>query len=795
MDELLKLFSNPRCHEEGIVQGDKYRFSVLTDRMIRMEYSEEGIFEDRSTQSVINRSFPVPSFEVIDQEDNLEIITEAMHLIYNKKEFSKEGLKIKVYGNLGIFPSVWYYSQEINDLKGTARTLDNADGEIPLDRGLISREGFSIIDDSKSLIINEDGWVEPRRENIVDTYFLGYGRSYLDCLQDFFKLCGRPSMLPRYALGNWWSRFYRYTDKEYLSLMDRFKKEGIPLSVAVIDMDWHLVDIDPKYGSGWTGYTWNRELFQNPEEFMASLHKENLKVTLNVHPAEGVRPHEEMYEEMAKDLGVDYKKEEEIQFNISDKDFLKAYFKHVHHPNERQGVDFWWIDWQQGTTSKVKGLDPLWMLNHYHYLDSSRDGKRPITFSRYAGIGSHRYGIGFSGDTIISWKSLDFQPYFTSAASNVGYGWWSHDIGGHMGGIKDDELATRWMQFGVFSPIMRLHSSSSVFNSKEPWRYNRVSEGIMKSFLRLRHKLIPFIYTMNRRFYEEGRPLVQPMYYHNSEVYDAYEVKNQYYFGENLIVCPITSPVDKSLGRGKAKAWLPEGNFIDIFTGMIYKGNRTIDLYRDLYTIPVLAKCGTILPLAAEETIENDTSNPEKIELRVYAGDSGSFTLYEDDGETLTYQDGKYVETDFDFKWGEDAVFTINPSRGEAVLIPENRSYQVKIIGIKHYDSARITLNNEEVNYKTEYKLSDNTLVIDIPEKNADDTIIIELSNVLMAENNIKHEIFKLLDNAQIEFELKDRLYKLVNDADEIYRLMGVLNTMDLQPELLGAMSEILTAS
>ena len=98
------------------------------------------------------------------------------------------------------------------------------------------------------------------------------------------------------------------------------------------------------------------------------------------------------------------------------------------------------------------------MLNHYHYLDSGRRGNRRLTFSRYAGLGSHRYPIGFSGDTVISWDSLDFQPYFTATASNVGYGWWSHDIGGHMKGTKDDELATRWVQLGVFSPINRLHS-------------------------------------------------------------------------------------------------------------------------------------------------------------------------------------------------------------------------------------------------------------------------------------------------------------------------------------------------
>ena len=123
--------------------------------------------------------------------------------------------------------------------------------------------------------------------------------------------------------------------------------------------------------------------------------------------------------------------------------FLAAYFDLVHRPLEDQGVDFWWIDWQSGPHSRIVGIDPLWMLNHFHFLDNARGGRRPLTFSRYAGPGSHRYPVGFSGDTLVTWASLDFQPYFTATASNVGYGWWSHDIGGHMLGGRDDELATR----------------------------------------------------------------------------------------------------------------------------------------------------------------------------------------------------------------------------------------------------------------------------------------------------------------------------------------------------------------
>ena len=134
-----------------------------------------------------------------------------------------------------------------------------------------------------------------------------------------------------------------------------------------------------------------------------------------------------------------------------------------------------------------------------------------MILSRYAGPGSHRYPIGFSGDSIISWKTLDFQPYFTATAANIGYGWWSHDIGGHAAGHRDVELQTRWIQFGVFSPIFRLHSTSNMFNGKEPWRYPEPAKSIMADFMRLRHQLLPYLYTMNWRCHTSGEMLVEPI--------------------------------------------------------------------------------------------------------------------------------------------------------------------------------------------------------------------------------------------------------------------------------------------
>ena len=225
---------------------------------------------------------------------------------------------------------------------------------------------------------------------------------------------------------------------------------------------------------------------------------------------------------------------------------------------------------------------------------------------------------------MITWASLDFQPYFTATASNVGYGWWSHDVGGHFFGYKDDELTVRWTQFGVFAPITRLHSSDGPFNTREPWRYGERARRVMTSFLRLRHRLVPYLYTMNRRAHVDGEPLVQPMYYEHPDDADAYRVRNQYLFGDRLLVAPITTPADRATGLGAVRAWLPPGRWTDVFTGVTYRGGTTILLHRDLDTIPVLAPAGAILPLAADA--QQGVANPDALELRVYAGADGEFT-------------------------------------------------------------------------------------------------------------------------------------------------------------------------
>lgn len=326
-----------------ITDGKTYRITVLTNRLIRFEYSKDAIFEDRKTQVVVNRDFPPADFRVEEREQELKIMTDRVWVTYDKKRFSKNGLMIQPVGLNARGIHAWRFGETDGNLKGTARTLDGVDGETELDFGVISRTGSAVLDDSRSLVMTE-GFVEPRRGDVTDFYYFGYGHDYLDALHDFYHLCGRTPMLPRFALGNWWSRYWNYSQESYLELMEAFEQDGMPFCVAILDMDWHLVDIDPKYGTGWTGFTWNRELFPEPKTFLDKLHERGMAVSLNLHPADGIRAFEEPYQRLAEHMGIDPATEETVGFDCADPHFLDCYFEDVLHPLEQDGVDFWWLD-------------------------------------------------------------------------------------------------------------------------------------------------------------------------------------------------------------------------------------------------------------------------------------------------------------------------------------------------------------------------------------------------------------------------------------------------------------------
>jgi len=490
---------------------------------------------------------------------------------------------------------------------------------------------------------------------------------------------------------------------------------------------------------------------------------------------------------MAKACGIDPASKQHIPLNILSQEYMEKYFDILHHPYEEDGVDFWWMDWQQGTDyrwihepnkpgqyqDERERMDPLWLLNHLHILDIARDGKRPMFFSRYSGPGSHRYPVGFSGDTFVSWDSLQFQPEFTATASNVGYSWWSHDIGGHNFGTADHELYIRWIQLGVFSPINRLHSTKDRFMCKEPFQFPEQVGNIASRWLRLRHRLFPYLYTMNYRNHKELLPLVQPMYYSHPKCSTAYEVPNQFWFGSQLIAAPITEKNDAATGLGSTKVWLPKGNWFDFFTGLHYasRRGRKLEVYRYLDDMPVFAKAGAIVPMADYAPQENRLINSEAMTVLVFPGSSNRFSLYEDAGEGGGYETGAYAQTEMELAWGKQPAFTIHSAQGDPTLIPEKRTWRIGLRGFQKELSMQVLVNGAAADAECHWDAETNTHWITVTA-NVTDTICVTMDgdSLIWDNRDTLDRCETVIRRAQIPFKDKQRIWEqLIREGIDLW--------------------------
>lgn len=698
-----------KANPAAVVERGQVRFTVLTPRIIRMEWSPDGHFVDAPSQVFIDREQPVPAFTTSTRDGTLHIDTDSLSLAYKlgSGRFAADNLTIRSRGFKTAFD--WHPGlPEPENLKGTARTLDRYDGDVQPDtgkqldlgQGLLSRQGWHLIDDSASFLFDDSAWrwVEKRScADCQDLYFLGYGHRYEEILGDFAKVAGREPMPPRYAFGYWWSRYWNYSDSEIRELVEDFKRYGIPLDVLVVDMDWHRtddLDWNPKYAEqdafgqlvGWTGYTWNHSLFPDPAKFLQWLHGQQLKVTLNLHPASGISADEAAYPAFAKAMGVHDGKA--IGIETADKRFMTSLFDTVLDPLHAEGVNFWWLDWQQWPDSKqLPGLSNTWWLNYVFYTRmQDADRERALIYHRWGGLGNHRYQVGFSGDSVISWRSLAYQPYFTATASNVLYGYWSHDIGGHMfaDGTPEDqrhidpELYVRWMQFGAFSPILRTHSSKEAGLRKEPWRFAPADFAALRQIVDLRYALAPYIYTASRQAYDTGISLLRPLYYAWPDQAKAYDAGNEYMFGDDLLVAPVTQPMQD--GVANVSTWLPPGRWYDRNRGDVLEGGRTITRDYTLDEVPVFVRAGAVVPMNPPAVKKLQGWDDHAVVLRQFPGGSAHTRLYADAGDSEGYRRGEYAFTAIDGQRDAHATtLSVGARQGQYPGMPQDMQYTVEL--------------------------------------------------------------------------------------------------------------------
>ena len=710
---------NPKADAKAVVTSGNARFTVLTPQLIRMEWSADGQFEDRATLTFVNRETPVPEFKVRESKSKLTITTPALTLTYLKNgKVSDKNLKAVF--TLNGKEVVWTPGMENpQNLLGTTRTLDGADGsklKEPMEQGILSRAGWSLIDDSQRHVLTPDGseweeWVEARPEgDRQDLYLFAYGHDYKQALADYALVAGRAPMPPKYTLGYWWSRYWQYSDNEFVDLVNKLKSMDVPIDVLIVDMDWHETwglrkSNSPKdeYGQriGWTGYTWQKELFPSPANFLKWTENEELKVALNLHPASGIQPYEAVYDDFTKEYGWS-EKGKSVPFKIDERKWAEAYFKTVLEPMERDGVDFWWLDWQQWKESKyTPGLSNTFWLNHtfFNHAERQNPGLRPFIYHRWGGLGSHRYPLAFSGDTYATWPMLAYLPYFTATASNVNYGWWGHDIGGHMfhktQKATDPELYTRWLQYGVFTPIFKTHSTKDPRIERCIWCFPD-HMFLMRDAIRLRYTLAPYIYNAARENYDTGVGMCRPMYYDYPESDKAYETSEQFMFGNDILATTITQPVDSITGLAPRTIWFPEGAWFDCATGSMYEGGRTEELHYTLAENPHYAKAGSIIPMNPA-TVKNLQQPCDTLVLTFIPGGDGQLRHYEDDGMSQQYKTNYAVTTVSKKQEGNTVRVRISPREGSFAGASDSRSYELRFPAV--FPPKSVKVNGKELAY------------------------------------------------------------------------------------------------
>jgi Glycosyl hydrolases family 31 TIM-barrel domain/Domain of unknown function (DUF5110)/Glycosyl hydrolase family 31 C-terminal domain len=365
-----------------------------------------------------------------------------------------------------------------------------------------------------------------------------------------------------------------------------------------------------------------------------------------------------------------------IFLNLADRKDARISMSDLHAPLLREGMDFWWVD-GGGGAAQMPGLDPQLWTNEVFYDATEREtGRRAFILSRYGGWGSERYPGFFTGDAYSEWRVLTYEVAYTARGGNVLVPYISNDIGGFHGAKIPFELYARWIEFGTFSPILRLHSAHEnplEGNTRMPWLYGPKGVALMRKYFTLRMRLMPYLYTYAWQAHARSLPLLRPLYLEWPELAQAYRHFHEYYFGDELLVAPVLQ------ADGERRVYLPPGSWMDFFTGQPHRGGTTFTQHYATDATPVFVREGSIIPQASVARDREGHAAPT-LTLDIYGSGNGSFELYEDDGISLAYEHGRYALTPMRYSSaGTEHQLTIGPTRGSFTGQQARRSYALRI--------------------------------------------------------------------------------------------------------------------
>ena len=399
--------------------------------------------------------------------------------------------------------------------------------------------------------------------------------------------------------------------------------------------------------------------------------------------------------------------------------------------------------------------------------DMERNNKRSLILGRNANFAPHRYPILYSGHNKIDFDVLKFLPQFNITASNIGVSYWSHDVGGSVGGIEDDELYIRSVEFGVFSPILRFNTEFGTYYKREPWRWDVVTNNIVSYYLRLHNQLIPYLYSEIYHYHKEGIPLIRPFYYDYPFAYDDPVYVNQYFLGSSLLISPIVKKKDPLIDRTIQRFFIPDGIWYDFKTGKKFIGNKKYVSFYKIEDYPVFVKAGGIIPLSGVNDLMS-TNPPKELEIHVFPGSSNSYNLYEDDGITNNYQKGMYSITTIDYNYlANNYTLIIRNTEGKSGLLHQKRDYKIRFRNTKMATNVKVYSNDTEIPF-TSY-LMDNDFVVEVKDFFTYNQLMINCQGTdieIDALMLINDDIDSILSDLKVPTKLKDTIATILYDKD-----------------------------
>lgn len=509
--------------------------------------------------------------------------------------------------------------------------------------------------------------------------FLIAGPTVREVVERYTDLTGKSAMFPRYALGYLGSSMYypeleADCDDAILDFIDTTREEKIPVDGFQLSSGYCTVETDQ--GIKRCVFTWNKKRFKDPRDFFAQMDKRGVSVSPNVKPGI-LLIHPKLDEMKAKGMFVKASDSEEPGigtwwggkgvFADFTKPSARTYWKEMLKENVLEyGTSSVWNDnceydslvdkdcrcdfeGKGGTIGQLKSVMSNIMCHITHEAIHETFGNtRPYIVCRSGHCGIQRYAQTWAGDNLTCWDALKYNIATILGMGLSGVANQGCDIGGFYGPSPEAELMVRWIQNGIFQPRFSIHSTNTDNTVTEPWMYGHCTDHIRRA-IEFRYQLSPYIYSLMERAHERGLPIMEPMCSAFQEDVNCYEEGIDFMLGDSLLVANV---VDK--GAVNRSVYLPAGEtFYDFYTREAFEGGQTIEIPVDLGSIPLLVRCGAIIPMAADQLDNLKTQQAENLTILLAADRDSSFTLYEDDGVTMEYENGSYLKTFITMKAGE----------------------------------------------------------------------------------------------------------------------------------------------